>query len=228
MCVSAPVSFAAGTMLVAVGALFFKKYDIPRKYWMLAGMVPVLGLHQIIEGFVWLGIENRLSESIENICVYLYNFIALSLWPSYVPLTVYVQEGNKILKRCLWPVMLSGFAISIYISWGYLTYGLRAEVTCCTFGYGHISYNFYLPYLLNQIHYIYLFAAVTPFFITTHKKIRYILGPVYLVSFPVAYMASRLDNFPSVWCLLAAIISLTILYVIKDEVKLKPRLLHRS
>lgn len=219
MCFSAPVSFAAGGTLIAAGLYTRAKGEIPKQYRMLTHMITLFGIHQVAEGVVWLGLRGHAPEYLKDAAAYLYMIIANTLWPVYVPLAIVCFEKAHLYRAALAAVFVTGLGVSALLTAAMLNSPLTAEIACCRFGYGHIDYDFFAPFLFAELPYIYLFTVVAPFFLTSRNAIRFMVGPAFLICFPVAKFLSDMRTFPSVWCFLAALISLIIIWAVSKQIR---------
>jgi hypothetical protein len=58
VCFSPEADFTAGAVVVGVGAQTLRRVGAPRE--LIIGSLPLLfGAHQLVEGFVWLGLGAR-------------------------------------------------------------------------------------------------------------------------------------------------------------------------
>ncbi len=210
MCFSATASFIAGSALCAGGMAAIYRFRYPKQSLALASIPIIFGIHQISEGFVWLGLNKVIAQHYMDIAMYFFNFIAMSFWPVFIPLSVGLHEHPR-KKHYFIGFTLAGLAVSLYLLYSYTLYStLHINVHCCN----SIAYIYRVPYLYGVIDYFYVLIVVIPFLLSTNPRIRYILGPAFFSSFLVAlYLQSGYD-YPSIWCFLAAIISICIYYAL--------------
>ena len=78
MCFSAAASFSAAAVCGGTGALTLPRAKKPDL--MLAFIPVIFGLHQTLEGFVWL----TRAEGVGRCAGYSFATIAFCLWPSFV------------------------------------------------------------------------------------------------------------------------------------------------
>lgn len=210
MCFSATASFVAGGLLVAGGATAVAKLKPAKKSVALASIPIIFGIHQISEGFVWLGLNGHVSKDVQDAAMYFFNFIAMSLWPVFIPLSMGLHEYPR-KKIAFGAFTIAGLVVSLYLFYSYTFYStLHLNVKCCN----SIAYIYYLPYLYGIVDYFYVAIVVIPFLLSPNPRIRYLLGPAFFGSFLFAlYLQSGYD-YPSIWCFFAALISLVIYYAI--------------
>src|SRR5581483_5610691 len=97
MCFSAPVSLVAGGTLTVMGGVTVKKVKEKRE--LPFAFIPfIFGLHQLIEGLVWLSFD---SPVVHTVATYAYVFIAHAFWPAWVPFAVLMLERDKGRRKIL-------------------------------------------------------------------------------------------------------------------------------
>ena len=117
MCFSATVSFSAGIALTAVGTYTLKKSESNDERPFAA--IPLLfGIQQILEGFVWLGLQNKFGGPQETQSfIYLFLFIAQVLWPFWVPLSIIQMEKKGKVNTFERTLLILGFSLSLYLGY---------------------------------------------------------------------------------------------------------------
>ena len=221
MCFSAEASFVSGGLILGAGLYNFHKRqaDTQKSYLLL---VPVLfGVQQISEGFVWLGVSGFLPEMAHWFFIYLFSFFATSLWPAFMPFSVWRFEERNPNKQILLMLSVGGFLIASYLLWSSFFYSsIELKVKCSQLDCNSLAYLFDMPYSGNWINYIYLFFVISPLIVSSHKTVRYIVSPAFFISFLVGALLSKSETFPSVWCFFAALMSISI-FLVKTELKQK-------
>ena len=198
MCFSAEASFAAsGTLAVtgiAVARLPKKKSAIP------LSMCPLIfAAHQFIEGILWLEHSGTLPEEYKSTALYAFVFIAFILWPIYIPLCCGLIEKGGFRKNINRLCLLIGIYAGLSALVGVLQHPVDATVV------GHsFAYDIELP--PNFLGF-YAFAVITPFLISSQKGLV-IFGMALTVFCGIALYSATSNTFPSVWCFLAALLSL--------------------
>ncbi len=217
MCVSASASFAVSGGLLVAG-LAIQQYRDVSNHQQLYALVPfIFSAHQFSEGLVWLGVIGVAPESIQHMAMYFFAFIAYSVWPVYIPVAMYQYERNSI-RRLMLPALVLGIGVGGYLLWAMIGYSqLTLQVDCNQQGCGALAYRHELPYLQDTIRYFYLLAIVTPLFLTRNPKIRWMLAPVFLASFPIGAYLTNVYSFASVWCFIAALVSGCIFFTFKSR-----------
>lgn len=169
----------------------------------------IFSIQQFSEGLVWLSLSGRLNLHWQQPSIYVFLVFAQVVWPSFVPFTILLFEKNKRRKKILLGLLTVGILTSAYLSWCLFFYSVSA-----TTGNHHIKYEWDFPLGNRWFSGLsYILAAVIAPFISSLKQLRF-LGILLLVS----YLASRIfyqDYIVSVWCYFAAILSISILIIIR-------------
>lgn len=216
MCFSATASFVSGAALIATGAyLSTHKNCEPHQRYM--ALIPgIFGFQQVIEGIVWVGFSGLVPEWLHTYAIYSFSFFATSFWPAFIPLAVYQYEKSNRLSsplqtKALQALVGMGFLIGIYLLWASTAYSeLIAEVRCSQIDCNSIGYRYDMPYLKHSINLIYLSVIVVPFALSKNNIVRYLVCAVFFISFVLAAFLAKATTFPSIWCFLAAVMSICI------------------
>jgi hypothetical protein len=210
MCFSAEASFVVSAGLITSGFAIHRFKIVEKHEQALAAIPFVFGLQQFSEGLVWLGLDDGLSPLVHTSAIYFFTFVAFTFWPIYAAFAMYQFERSKIRKYII-PFQFIGIAVGFYLLWCY-TYYSDLSLLLVENGYGKnsLSYYFELPGWDKPVEYFYLAASTFPFFITKNRGVRWIIGPIMLLSFPLGKYMSNVHTFPSVWCLIAAVASIGI------------------
>jgi hypothetical protein len=210
MCFSATASLVAGSALSATGiatiSLARSKKELP-----LASMPLIFGVHQLIDGAVWLtfGIEPIHSLAIQG-----YAFFELVLWPVFVPFAVLLVETNQARRNILEALSLVGFGVGLFFLYFIIAGHTTAQVV------NHcVAYDTPHPYPLGVLAF-YLIATGGSFLVSS-KPILQAFGVVILVSFSIAGWF-YVEAFTSVWCFFAAVLSVLVYWYFRSRQK-KPR-----
>jgi hypothetical protein len=223
MCFSALASFASGTALIATGAYLASHKNCENHQRYLALVPGIFGIQQLIEGFVWIGFSGIVPDWLHTFAIYGFSFFATSFWPAFIPFAVYQyekpnRESHQFRTRALQLLMSLGLAISLYLLWSSTAYSnLIAEVRCNQIDCNSIGYRYDIPYLQQYINLIYLSVIVIPFALSKNNVVRYLVCGAFFVSFVLAAFLAKATTFPSIWCFLAAIMSICIVPAITAE-----------
>ena len=217
MCFSAPVSFAASGFLGATGLAVIRRFSLKPQYYLYAAIPFVFALHQFLEGLIWLGHEGVIPSFVQTSATYIYAFIAFSLWPIYVPLCMLLYEWPK-RKIIYSPIVVCGAVLGLYLLWCYTVYSpLHLEVKCSLEDCFALSYHYKLPAGHKYIEYLYYAVVTLPFLFSTNPRIYFVVAPLYIISFPLAKYYAQFENFPSLWCFMAALLSVCMFYSLAGD-----------
>lgn len=205
MCFSATASLVAGGVLSATGGLTMmrakKKSELP-----FASIPLLFGIQQAIEGVVWLSFGVPLLHTVAT-----YGFMIFShvLWPIFVPLSVMLLETDLFRKKILWLFSLAGSIVGLYLAYYIITDAVTVQVINHSLAY--YSPNLY-PLLIMTF---YFMATCGSCFFSSHRIIN-LFGIVLSLSFAVA-TGFFFATFFSVWCFLAAILSILVYWYFRQE-----------
>jgi hypothetical protein len=201
MCFSAEADFASGAVISALGIATLTQVDKPKH--LVLGAIPLaLGLHQIAEGFVWLGLQDKGSEASTGFAVHLYVAFAWIVLPTLIPLAVLLVEPNERRRRIMAGFAWLGAVVSVYMLWAVVHDDITAHITHDTIQYGGAGDYAVLATVL------YVVATCSTPLVSSFRNIRW-FGAGNLVA--VAVIAElQQDGLTSVWCLWAAIVSVLI------------------
>lgn len=201
MCFSATASLTAGLGLLAIGAVTASSTNRPAE--LPFALIPTLfGVQQLIEGALWLTFtDNALQMNV--VLTHLYSFFAHLLWPVYVPIAVLLVEPEAWRRKLLMVIAVAGAAAGLYLLYFLVTEPIVSEVVG-----RHISYqspHFYI----GAVVVLYVSATCVSSFVSSYKTIRW-FGAATFVALVAAY-AFYAFWFISVWCFLAAGLSVIVL-----------------
>jgi len=215
MCFSAEASFATGAALFITGIASIK--NITEKKQLVFASIPIIfSIQQFSEGFLWLSLTNPSYLEWNASFTHLFLFIAQIVWSSWVPLAFLLIEKDKRRKRILLMISGLGISLSLYLLYCLFNYNVSSEIN----GH-HIFYDIDYPIRNNYGQIFYFIPTVFPAFISKVKWAS-ILGLLNLSSFIVAKLLFN-EHVISVWCFMAAVISVTI-YIIMREIRKKENL----
>jgi hypothetical protein len=202
MCFSPEADFSAGTAVAAVGVLTLRRVRLRRE--LVIGSLPLLlGVHQIVEGFVWLGLRGQVSSGLGATARHAYIVFAHAVLPALVPTGLLLLEPDRRRARWLLPWMLAGIALGGYLLWQVTAYpvGAQEQAHC-------IDYTTHTP---NGDLIAMLYVAVTcvPALLSSRRYLRW-FGLLNLFGVIVTGIV-RADELTSLWCIYAAFVSFLIL-----------------
>ncbi len=204
MCFSAPVSFATGAGLAAVGATSLSRAKGKERWFAL---IPILfSVQQIVEGLLWVTIW-RGADSF--FLAYAFLFFAFLLWPTYIPLLIFHLEKQSVRRSVLLAFVAAGIFVSLYLFVVLATTALEIRVL-----ERHIFYDVALgPYGFGAA--VYAAVVTGSALFSSDRRLQW-FGAILLLSGAVAWLISS-ATFTSVWCFFAAVLSLGIYFYFRYQ-----------
>ena len=202
MCFSPQADFTADAVITLVGVETLRRVGDRRE--LIVGALPLLfGLHQLVEGFVWLGLRGEVSAGLGDTAKQTYIVFAHAVLPALVPLGFTLLEPDRRRARWMWPLVAAGVLLGAYLLWQVTAYpvGAQQQARC-------IDYTTHTPNDL-LIGALYVLVTCGPALVSTRRHLRW-FGAVSLVGVIVAALV-RLDELTSVWCVYVALVSVLIL-----------------
>lgn len=207
MCFSATASLIAGTALSTAGVVTIKK--VKRRSALPFATIPLLfGIQQIIEGVIWLSFRYD-ARSLNSVMTYLYALFAFSLWPIFVPFAVGQLETEAWRKRTIRLFQLMGILVGLYLLYSHTRQPVVSHVRNSSISYDN-SHFFGAWVLLSY------FLATIGSCLVSSKRIVNAFG-ILTFLFAVVAAVVYTENFVSVWCFFAAILSLMVLLSLRDQ-----------
>lgn len=202
MCFSPQADYAAGTVITLVGVETLRRVRGRRE--LIVGALPLLfGLHQIVEGFVWLGLRGEVSPGLEDVAKQIYIVFAHAVLPALVPLGFALLELDRRRARWMWPLAGAGVLLGAYLLWQVTAFPVEAlQQSRC------IDYTTHTPNDL-LIGALYVTVTCAPALLSTRRHLRW-FGAVSLVGVIGAALV-RFDELTSLWCVYVALVSVLIL-----------------
>lgn len=216
MCFSATASFVLAAACAGAGAFTITRCPEPC-YLPLAVMPLGFGIHQTIEGIVWLEIAQSPTATASGLMPSLFMLFATILWPVFVPAAVLSEARSPARRRVLGFLTAIGFLIACV----FVARLLTAETTAQIMEH-HIQYmgtitsppeNTALHMLLaisqNQLVLLpYAAVVVTSLLLSSLKAVQ---GFGVLVALNlIAVLILDRPVLISVWCFFAAVGSILI------------------
>jgi hypothetical protein len=201
MCFSAEADFVSGALISGVGVATLAKVERPSE--LALGAIPlVLGLHQLVEGFVWLGVDGSLSRQSTDRAINLYVAIAWILVPVLVPLAVMLVTPPSRRRRAMAACVALGSAVAAYLATAVLAGDVTAHVVHHTIQYGGA------PRYAAVATFLYVIATCAPPLLSRQPAIVW-FGAANLVAVAIIALV-QVNGLTSVWCVWAAIVSVLI------------------
>lgn len=214
MCFSATASFGASGVLLVIGAASIIK--IRDRQHLPFALIPVLfAVQQLLEGFLWLSLSGRFSGS-ETMLTHFYLFFAQVLWPVWIPMAFLFLESDSSRRLLLKILFWVGILVGGYLAYCLLTYEAMALVRG-----DHIKYVLEYPRPLQGYgNLFYGLATVAPAFVSGLRGMK-VFGLLVVASYLVSMFYFR-DALISVWCYFAAVISLSVWFLIPSTGLARP------
>ena len=203
MCFSATADFTGSVVLGAIGIATFTEAKRPREM-LLASMPCLFALHEFIEGFVWLGLDGRLSQQVAHNAGAAYVLYAQGILPFLLPFSIFLIEPTKRQRRRMLGFVILGGVLALYLLWGLIAYPLAISEQARSILYVNVITTTTLVAVL------YVVATCGALFFSGFRDLR-MLGWANLVGLLVVMEVKRYA-FTSVWCAYAAAVSV-IIYV---------------
>lgn len=209
MCFSAGASFAGGVVITAIGVMTVRKNNVPSRR-MFAAIPLIFGVQQISEGFVWVALQSTGHDLMLSIPAFIFLLAAVVIWPVMVPLSVYLMERVKSMKRVLLILIGLGILTSLYYASRLLFYEIEPMIS-----HHHIKYvgDFPKTYA-TPIFIAYAVATLIPLFLSSVRRM-WLLGVLMAFSCLVTGIFFK-EYLTSVWCFFAALISVVILWIVSN------------
>ncbi|MGA7916268.1 MAG: DUF6629 family protein [Candidatus Acidiferrales bacterium] len=202
VCFSATANFVGSTALAAVGVVTLTKVKHRRE--VLFASLPILfAIHQFIEGFVWLGLDGILSQTVAHNMGAAFMLYAQGLLPFLLPLSVMLFEATRARRRRMLPFVALGGGLTLYILWALTAYPLQVYVRGDSIVYINQATN------NTAVAILYVIATCGSLFFS-QVRAMIIFGAANLAIL-LTVMAFKRYAFTSLWCAYAAIASIIIL-----------------
>lgn len=209
MCFSTEASFTAALVLGAAGGVTIKNSS-STSYFFLAAIPMLFALQQLSEGFVWLHFTEKLgSGNLFFNAEKAFLMFAFLIWPIWIPLALAAVEPHPYRRFLLYLNLGCGMILSLMN----FSYGFQQEITVRVVNHS-LQYGGQIP----PQTYVYPLIVLLPCFISSLKNV-WVFGSLVTISyFAAEYFYST--TFVSVWCFFAALVSLSVIKIIKDNQQL--------
>lgn len=199
MCFSAQADLVGGVVIGAIGVDVLRHLKGRRDHLAL-GLLPVMFAgHQIVEAFVWWGLQGHVSAAVGRVAMWVYLLFAFVLLPTYVPLAVLAIEPPGRRRHVIGAFAALGVAVSGVL----FAAMLRGPVTA-RLGHDHLAYGTSLRSGALVVA-AYVLATCGALLASGYRNVA-LFGIVNLIA--VAVLARlTIDGFASLWCGWAALTS---------------------
>lgn len=202
MCFSATANFVGSGVLGALGIVTLTKVKHRREL-LFAALPTLFAIHQFIEGFVWLGLDGRLSPTVTHDMGAAYMLYAQGLLPFLLPLGVLLFEPNGSSRTRMVPFLVIGGATTLYILWALAAFPTQIYIRQNSIVYTNQGTSYMIIAVL------YVIATCGALFFSK-VRMMVIFGAVNLAILLVVD-AVKQYAFTSVWCAYAALASVIVL-----------------
>jgi hypothetical protein len=200
MCFSASADLTAGIVIGALGidALHHVRHPAERA---LAALPVLLAAHQLIETFVWWGLEGRVPSPLWHGALWLYLAIAFGVLPVLVPVAVGALEP-VVNQRRVGVFAVLGVGVAGALMYAVVKGPIEASIE------GHsISYQVGLQHG-GLIVALYVAATCGAALVSRHRHVQWFGLANLLAAGLLAWLYK--DGLISLWCAWAAVTSLAI------------------
>jgi hypothetical protein len=215
MCFSASASFVASTILIPTGIYCLRETKKSDRAYLPIGCFPLLfGIQQGCEGFVWLGIISQ-NPTVRTVAALCFLFFSHFFWLFWIPFSAFSLEDNPLLKDILRLFAIAGaiygsllyFPLLINDSW------LQIEVINHSIAY---KTHFFFNDIVFPDFSFYTYASIIffPLMISSKRNVNF-LGGLIVIAALITYIFFD-HAFISVWCFMAAIVSIYMIYTIEN------------
>jgi hypothetical protein len=201
MCFSIEADIVTGVVVTAVGIDAIRHVGHNRETAM-AALPVIFGLHQLIEVFVWKGLDGPASAAVAQGAAWLYLLIAFGMIPWLVPFAVRRLEFDRARRRVMY--WLTGLGVLVATA---LTVPIIIGPISVADGGYHLTYSTSLV-LGGFLAVMYVVATCGALILSTDRVVA-IYGWMNLVV--VASLVVLLTTgIISLWCVWAAVTSIAI------------------
>ncbi|MGZ4679997.1 MAG: DUF6629 family protein [Ilumatobacteraceae bacterium] len=199
MCFSPQADVVGGVVVAGIGIDVLRHVGGRRHYLGLAALPLMLGVHQLVEAFVWWGLQGHFGTRAGHVATWIYLVFAFVVLPVYLPMAVLVLDPTRRRRTAMMPFVAVGAAVSAVLLAAMLRGPVVAELA-----HFHVSYATDLR-AGGLVVAAYVIATCGSLVLSGYREIA-AFGWVNLVA--VALLARlTVDGFASLWCGWAAITS---------------------
>jgi len=197
VCFSPQADLVAGIGVTAIGVDACRNIRGRSDHLLLATLPLILGVHELIEDFVWWGLQGHVPHEVGRVALWAYLAIAFVVLPVFVPLAVFMLEPTVHRRRRMVPFVALGGVVSTVL----LVAMLSGPVSAALHPW-HLSYSIDLHHG-GLVVGLYVVAICGALLFSGYRHIA-LFGVANLAAV-VALAALTIDGFASLWCVYAAI-----------------------
>jgi hypothetical protein len=213
MCFSATANFVGSGALATIGVVTLTQVRHRREL-LFAALPTLFAFHQLIEGFVWLGLDGILSPTITHNMGAAFMLYAQGLLPFLMPLSVLLFEPTAKARNRMWPFLFLGAGTTLYMLWALIAYPIQISIKGNSIVYINDATN------NTTLAILYVIATCGSLFFSKIKAM--VLFGAANLTILLAVMAVKRYAFTSLWCAYAAVASVIILAYFWKSAGIRP------
>ena len=198
MCLSPQADLVGGAVVVAIGVDALRhvqsRQEIP-----IATLPVLLGVHQLVETFVWWQLQGHVGARVGHAATWIYLFIAFVVLPPLVPWAIRSIELEPARRALMVPFVAVGAVVATV-----LLVSLVRDPVGATLETRHLAYDVGVPYGIVIVS-AYVVATCGSLLVSGYRYIV-VFGLVNLPVIALLAIAAR-SGFASLWCAWAAVTS---------------------
>lgn len=202
MCFSAEADLAGSLVIGAVGVDVLRHVNRRHDHVALAALPALFAAHQLVEAFVWWGLQGRVPALLGTVATWVYLLFALVVLPTFVPLAIRALEPPGPRRALMTGFVVLGAVVSSVM----LATMVSGPVTA-RLGDHHVAYSVDLSFG-GPVIAAYVVATCGSTLLSGYRQVA-VFGAVNVVAIAVIAVLV-LDGFASVWCAWAAVTSAAI------------------
>jgi hypothetical protein len=196
MCFSPQADLVSGLVIGTIG-LDTVRHTRRARELVLASLPLLLAAHQLVEAFVWWGLQGRVAPGVGRGAMWAYLLFAFGVLPVLVPAAVMAIEPQRHHRWAMAPMLVIGAFVSVLLVVSMIRGPLGARL-----GVHQINYDLVVPGGVLVV-VAYVLATCGSMLESSYRHVRQ-FGAVNLVAAGViAWLAT--SGFASLWCFWAAI-----------------------
>lgn len=198
MCFSPQADLVGGVVIGAIGLDTVTHARRGREV-LLASLPLLLAAHQLVETFVWWGLEGHVPAAAGRGAMWAYLLFAFGVLPVLVPAAVMAIEPARHRRWYMAPMLALGAVVSVVLVISMVRGPLGARL-----GMYQVKYDLSVPQG-NLVVAAYIVATCGSLLASSYRHVRQ-FGAVNLVAAVVIAVLAT-SGFASLWCFWAAICS---------------------
>lgn len=209
MCFSATASFAGAAVITTAGVVALTMVE-DRRQIPYAALPLGFGIHQFLEGMTWLQLDGASGTVLSGWAVHLWVFFAWAFLPFYVPFAVWLMEPDPRRRRWLLVPWAIGSVLAVYMA----VQALQPEIEVLVFA-GNLDYHLDVPFSAVVVAVPYVLATCVGPMLSSYRWVV-AFGIANFLAMSLAALIEARD-YSSIWCTLAAFLSLMIVVHFVNE-----------